>query len=324
MVFVNQGRQVNTAGVEYFSAFPQGIINGFYMGGTNHNDEHCGGCGSGISYGYCDIKSVPFSSGNASVVGYLDTARTSGVGVSSTTHGYYVAGHNYGSGAANNTIKRFLFTSPAGQVSDVGTLVYALHYCTSGNASGTHGYACNDGNILRFPFANSSASGTDVGNLTTSRGSGTGSNSDDYGYQAGGDSSLVIDRYAYANEATASGVGNLARTMNGTAGGSSATNGYAFGRGDILRYSHTSSSSGNDVGNLPTNTGEQGNGISSSTHSYTVGGSVHVTRIDKFSHANESSQALVGHIGGSSRSCSSSSDNYSSNWNRYAGATVQY
>ena len=35
-------------------------------------------------------------------------------------------------------------------MSDVGTLVYALHYCTSGNASGTHGYACNDGNILRF------------------------------------------------------------------------------------------------------------------------------------------------------------------------------
>ena len=323
MAFVNQGRQVNTTGVAYFSAFPLGTINGFYMGGTAHNDTHCGGCGSGKNWYFCDIKSVPFSTGNASIVGYLTGGnRTHGVGVSSDIHGYLCGG----GGTSSNEIQRFQFTNPSANTSDVGDIAAGLTYVCSGAASGTDGYITNEGNIYKFPFASATTPAPDVGNLANRRGS-TGSYSSTHGYQAGGSAPATdtIDRFLFANESTTDDVGDLARTdMNACCGASSADNGYCFGRGQILKYSFSSSSSGPDVGDLPFNVTEAGNGISSSTHGYTVGGGVHETRIHKFSFDNESSQAQVGYIGGSSEACGSSNDSYSGNWNRYAGSTCQY
>ena len=312
MAFVNQSRQMGTGGVLYY--YYNGSNSGFYMGGTAHNDEHCGGCGSGINTWYSDIKKIQFSNDAYSVAGVSMHRTTSGgVGVASLTHGYSCGAMD------TNEITRFSFASQSGTMADVGDLSSTSTGTTAGHSSDSNGYVSRAGNILKFAFA-SSANAPDVGNLTTSVVSRTGSSSSSHGYVCGGGNVNIIERFAYANEAQAADVGDLAYTTTQWAGGtdSNTDRGYTYGGGQTVRFNFANSSSGTDVGNLISSTTERGNGISSTTSCYAAGGGVHETIIERFEFANESSSTNVGNIGGNPTSP------ISPNWNRYAGETTQF
>ena len=313
MAFVNQGRQMGTGGVLYY--YYNGSNSGFYMGGTAHNDEHCGGCGSGIGYHYNDVKKIQFSNDGYSVSGVtLPSGSGGGVGVASLTHGYHCARNS------SNTIERFSYASQSGATTSVGTLATSGYY-TSGHSSDSSGYMTGFGNIYKFSFA-SSSSGPDVGNLTTSTTWKSGSSSSSHGYTCGGSNTNVIERFAYANEAQANDVGDLAYNSNSWCGGtdSNTERGYVYGGGQTVRFNFANSSSGTDVGNLISSTTERGNGISSTTSCYAAGGAVHETIIERFSFSNETTSTNVGNIGGRPGNPSS----ISPNWNRYGGATTQF
>ena len=123
------------------------------------------------------IDKFPFTSdGNASDVGdLLPAGFYLHSGHSSTTDGF-TAGGITGAGSFLNNIKKFSFSSD-GNTTDVGTLITNKIYVT-GSSSTTHGYA-NGGryaplfptayvtDIEKFPYAISSGSATDVGDLTS-------------------------------------------------------------------------------------------------------------------------------------------------------------
>ena len=313
MAFVNQGRQTGTGGVLYY--YYNGSNSGFYMGGANHNDEHCGGCGSGIGYTYNDVKKIQFSNDGYSVSGVtLPGNSAHGVGVASLTHGYHCAR------GAGNTIERFSFASQSGVTASVGTLSTSGYY-TSGHSSDSNGYMTGLGNIYKFSFA-SSSSGPDVGNLTTSTTWKSGSSSSSHGYTCGGGTTNNIERFAYANEAQANDVGDLAYTTQEWAGGtdSNQERGYAYGGGQTVRFNFASSSPGTDVGNLNDNYTSRGTGMSSTTSCYAAGGAVHGIVIERFEFANETTSTNVGNIGGRP----GNPNVISGNWNRYSGATTQF
>ena len=303
MTYVNQARQLGNVGVLDSFRFG-GSISGYYMCGTNHHDAWCGGCGTGQNYYFNDIWSISLTTdGNAvDTGGSMGGGYTGGTGCSSTTHGYWAG--------AGNQIEKFSFTNPGAGFNDVGDLAASLTGSTGGNSSATNGYVASHGNIYRFSFA-TDGGGPDVGNLTTNRTFSVGSNSSTHGYQSGGTNSNVIDKFAFANEATANDVGDLPSNLQDDCGASSETHGYHFGRGQIYRYSFSADGNATDVGNLGNSSGERGTGISSLTHGYACGGSVHETNMEKFSFANHTS-TTVGNLGTGQTT------------NRYAGATNQY
>lgn len=122
------------------------------------------------------IDKFPFTSdGNATDVGNLMPAGTQQhSGHSSTTDGFTAGGGDFGS--TQNNIKKFSFSSD-GNTTDVGTLITSKFFVT-GSSSTTHGYA-NGGRVVpfayvtdieKFPYAISSGSATDVGDLTSAAG----------------------------------------------------------------------------------------------------------------------------------------------------------
>ena len=194
-----------------------------------------GGRTPSISPGYLnEIERFPFAADeNAVDVGdMLGTFYQTG-GNSGITHGYQAGGIGQ---TYSNVIEKFPFAAATTTSSDVGDLTLARYGAVATNSE-THGYSSggiypsppptystSSTNIIeKFPFA-TDTNGSDVGDLSQSRGRGSKASSTTNGYNAGGHSAPpfsnknTIDKFPFASDANATDVGNLTRTVYEQAG----------------------------------------------------------------------------------------------------------
>ena len=291
----------------------RGSIRGFSMGGANHHDLPGGG-GTGVWYFFSDIYSHEFASDGDAVdtTGDLVLASHGMVGFSSETHSFAAGGRNLNNSVSVDIIQSFPNTNPSANATDLADLVNAASEVTP-VSSLTHGYSAttSGATIEKFAFANT-VNATLVGNLpnnhadpNSTQGGGVTDSTADYGYVAGGGSPILvnhIDRFSFANETIGDDVGDLATTSQHAAGCSSETHGYFIGvtasasASRVQKYAFASSGNATQVATLSVSGPSRGNGISSMTHGYLVGGEL-VTQIDKFSFANETTWNNVGDLG---------------------------
>ena len=165
-----------------------------------------------------------------------------------TQYGHYHGGASTPAVPAwtQNTINKFSFTSD-GNATDRGDLSVARYHISSASSS-TYGYSVGgmmsgppNGHtdiIDKYAFANS-ANATDVGNLIRAQGYvASGTNSESYGYAAGGTMNPpgdddTIQKFAFASDGNATDVGNLIETLYWTSGHTSEDYGYASGGRDL-------------------------------------------------------------------------------------------
>ena len=301
--WINVGDGLNNI---HSSSF-QGEIAGFMSGG------HGGGFYQNAIFRYSYLQD-----GHATDHGDLAKFRYQCSGSSSATHGYTCAGYGPNSGFSNSRteIDRFAFNSSSNAV-EVGVLSASRRRCT-GQSSSTHGY--NTGGdappptdtISKYSFASTSAV-SNIGSLTIERSGGAGQSSSTHGYTSGGtfidgvpQPYDVIDNFPFANDTSATDVGNLTESMiAGNNGCSSATDGYYCGgyRGgavpptsrDIQKFSFASQNNAVDVAQLLTVQSSQ-TGTSSVNYGYVSGGGSSNTEIQKFNFASDSDSTDVGDL----------------------------
>ena len=287
----------------------RGSIRGFSSGGANHHDLPGGG-GTGVWYFFSEIYSHEFASDGDAVdtTGDLVTARHAMIGYSSETHSFATGGRGGNNSFDVDTIQSFPNTNPSANATNLADLVDADSHTTP-VSSLTHGYAATTAGatIEKFAFTNT-VNATLVGNLPNNHdamdGGGVTDSTADYGYVAGGGAPLVnhISRFSFDNETTSDDVGDLATLSQHAAGCSSETHGYFTGittqtdPSRVQKYAFASSGNATQVATLSVSGSGRGNGISSMTHGYLVGG-FPATAIDKFSFANETTWNHVGDLG---------------------------
>ena len=271
------------------------------------------------------IDKVSFTSdGNATDVGDLPTPRAMGGGHTSATHGYSSAGQN-ASWANIDNIDKYSFASDGNAVDTGADLLFKVAELGSAS-SNTHGYFAG-GNaappayestqfqnaISKFSFS-ASTNGTDVGNLTAHRWYAGCTNSESYGYCAGGQNPNtipspyvfnIIDKWSFVSDGNATDVGDLVFTARVEMGNSSTTYGYSTSintsgsRNSINKYSFSSDGNATDVGDLSV-TRDAAAGTSSTTYGYGHGGGpVSGTAsnvIDKFSFSSDGNATDVGNM----------------------------
>ena len=287
----------------------RGSIRGFSSGGANP----FGGSWNFFS----DIFSHSFTTDGDAVDTTGDLVRPSHAvsGFSSETHSFVVGGRDQNNSVSVNTIQSFQNTNPSANATDLADLTVVNHHMTP-VSSLTHGYASGGevsaATLEKFSFANT-ANATLVGNLPNthdgSEGGGATDSTADYGYIAGSGSSVqvnYISRFSFDNETTGDDVGDLATTSQEAAGCSSETHGYFIGvpyaspndPSRVQKYAFASSGNATQVSTLSVSGTGRGNGLSSMTHGYLVGGGGSApTAIDKFSFANETTWNDVGDLG---------------------------
>jgi hypothetical protein len=227
----------------------------------------------------------------------------------------------------NNTIDKFPFATNA-NATDVSDLTTAELY-SAGQSSTVSGYISGGGSgaygttlsnvIEKFPFA-TNANSTDVGDLTAARRLiGGGNSSSVSGYTTGGlapptgaTSQYVntIDKFPFATNANATGVGALSDRWGLTAGQSSRNNGYASGSTVwpggltnslriINKFPFSNDANAVNIGNLTRYT-DSSAGQSSTVSGYTSGGQYGTPPatniIDKFPFASDASASDVGDL----------------------------
>ena len=202
-------------------------------------------------------------------------------------------GHYHGGGSTTaptwtqNTINKFSFTSD-GNATDRGDLSVARYHISSASSS-TYGYSVGgmmsgppNGHtdiIDKYAFANS-ANATDVGNLIRAQGYvASGTNSESYGYAAGGTmdppgNDDTIQKFAFASDGNASDVGNLIEALYFLSGHTSEDYGYASGGRTgstyytrIQKFAFASDGNSTDQGDLLTGSAADA-GTQSATHGY--------------------------------------------------------
>ena len=193
---------------------------GFVTGGQNTP--------SGSPTFFNIIDSFPFATdANATDAGDLGTTVRQHASQSSETHAYS-SGGGEPSPANTNEIQRFPFSS-TNTSSDVGDLTQARR--SRGMSSDANGYSAgtvdspqSNAVIDKYPFA-TNANASDVGDLidTNIAGTGNGTSSEDYGYQAGGTppspgGQNIIQRFSFVTDGNATDVGNLSQTRGYTGG----------------------------------------------------------------------------------------------------------
>jgi hypothetical protein len=154
--------------------------------------------------------------------------------------------------------------------------------------------------ILKFSFASSPISFTDVGDLTTPMIFTAGQKSATHGYS---NKLLVNNKYPYSSDTNATLVGNMATSAEKRAGQSSSENGYAAGGGpptlsDIDKFPFATDTNATDIGDLATAVQNLGGvGGSSETDGFILGGLVAsvpvgaTTSVQKFPFATDSNAA---------------------------------
>ena len=164
---------------------------------------------------------------------------------------------------------------------------YIADYFVSPIAGSTTGYVAGGSagstfyNIIdKYPFAISSGTATDVGDLTNSGWSASGSSSSSHGYQAGSNQPVidnVIQKFPFSSDTNATDVGDLTVSRAMATGSHSPTHGYATGGNTpsfvnvIDKYTFNADANATDVGDLITVKGWAGGGNSSTTHGYSTG-----------------------------------------------------
>ena len=286
-------------------------------------------------YGTNTIEKVPVATDeNATDVGDLAAAAIGNQqGNSSSTDGFSSGGRanapTYAVGGITQ-IDKFPFSTDA-NASDVGDLFQGKGSAATNNSS-TDGYvsfggatpSITEGSITKFPFAISSATGTDVGDAVPAFApSGLayagGSSDPSHGYVGGGYGSIphptqnVIQRFAFASDGNATDVGNAVYggIYYNASGQQSTTHGYISGgisnnpsypgrRVDVSKYPFASSGAdATDVGDLTV--ARYGPiGSSSTTHAYSMAGNSpsasDTNTIDKFSTSADANATDVGDL----------------------------
>lgn len=266
----------------------------------------------GSNYGYVEggsytniIERYSFTADdNATDTADLDATNRYTSGISSSSHGYTVAGQgggdkirkrsfatesnsaqvasltiaanyqpqmategNTGFVAGTNTtmIQKFPFASDDNST-DTGGDMYGAVTSASWSTSTTHGYIAGGntpfgwgGPIVKYPFAISSGTTSDVGNtIGNTRPASAGTQSDTHGYihgqylQPSGYSNR-IEKYSFISDGNSTDVGDQTSVLNNRTGSSSTTHGYAAngiptGSLTIEKYSFASDGNATDVG----------------------------------------------------------------------------
>ena len=181
----------------------------------------------------------------------------------------------------------------------------------SGYISGA-GIGSSFSNVIeKFSFT-SDGNGSDVGDLTVTRGGTAGQSSNTHGYNSGGANTDPtakdeIDKFSFSVDGNATDVGNLSQARYLVTGQTSSTHGYSSGGytkaypgtryDNIDKFTLSSDADATDVGNL-TLAGHSPAGASSSTHGYNAG-RVEPTIsniIDKFSFSADGDATDVGDL----------------------------
>lgn len=196
---------------------------------------------------------------------------------------------NAGTGTAN--IEPFGFSNKA--------------YLYGGNGPSSH-----IASIEKFIFASETAAASN-GSLTRAIYSSTGGNSTTHGYNAGGyhgpnDSSgrsAVIDKHAFANEASTNGIGNLTQNRNAASEAHSTTHSYCAGgyttgsRTELDKFAYSSDGNATTVGVLSV-VATSHPGFESATHGYTGPSGTSSGKVDSWSFASDGNATNVSTISG--------------------------
>jgi len=228
------------------------LTSGYISGGQSSSSPTFTSCTT--------IGKFSFSSDSpATCIADLTQGRRRVAGQSSTTSGYTSGGETT-LNVCTNTIDKFSFSSDA-NASDVGEMSVAGNYVV-GQSSAVNGYIARAGNIEKFPFAADTPS-SDIAEAATSFDChGSGHNSAENGYFAGGrNPSIValdtIEKFPFATDANATDIGELTTgTYRGSAGSSSLASGYTAGgspsprQTTIDKFPFAADGSATDVGEL--------------------------------------------------------------------------
>lgn len=182
--------------------------------------------------------------------------------------------------------------------------------------------------IDKHPFP-TDASASDVGDLSQTRASSSGSSSKTHGYNAGGDLvapgagwSNVVDKFPFAIDTNASDVGDLTTKTNNSGPSYSAENGYThsgaldpplvFTSNLIQKFPFATDTNASDVGDLTESKLNTG-GVSSKTFGYSIGGQGPGTvtnSIEKYPFATDTNSKDVGDLSveRQSKPCGNSSE----------------
>ena len=249
--------------------------------------------------------------GNSTDVGDMTTAGHYACGGTGTTHGY-VGGY-----ASTGKIEKWSYSSD-GNSTLVGTLALSQSHDVGSSANSSYGFWHGGGDpyVAHITKTSWSSDGNSVdtgGDLSDSRGSVGGCTSSTHGYGVGGQSSNIIEKYAFSiSSGTVSDVGDLTQTKFSHSCYSSETYGYAAGTTSsnvIDRFPFASDTNATDWGDLNYSPNRAA-GTSSTTHGFTHGGEVsgsyknHISKI-AFASAGTSTDvgdltfiaAYVGHTG---------------------------
>ena len=211
-------------------------------------------------------------------------------------------------------IDKFPLAASASSAATGGTLsVPRFQSGSVGQVSTTHGYNAGGyspsnsayrNDIVKYPFAISSGTSTDVGDLTNTGAMG-GASSPTHGYSFGAEPQVnVIQKFSTASDGNATDVGDLFNPNKFMGGASSSTHGYSAGgrtpppghTDTIEKFSFTSDGNATDVGNLA-NPVYDTTANSSSTHGYVNGGAAipgEQVNIIKWSFASDGNGTDVG------------------------------
>ena len=297
-----------------------GDVEPWYFQGTNYGFTAGGVWGDDI------WRFSLTSDGNAAQ--WADLTSTTQIelssGAHSDTHGY-THGGRLGTTATVNTIEKFPFATqtPGTDVADLtqnrrlsgGHSTKTHGYCSGGNTGG--GGTPNRVNVIdKHEFA-TDGNATDHGDLTVAREATATATSDTHGYIAGGgfppynvnNTSNVIDRVVFANNANATDWADLDSATQYGGGTCSITHGYCSGGyysssntplNVIQKYSFSSNANATDAADLTVGRAFV-SAVSSMTHGYTVGGNngsgtASSNVIDKFTFAADNNAVDVGDI----------------------------
>ena len=266
--------------------------------GSHFQGETFGFTAGGESPGADNIiDKFPFATDtNASDAGDLSVSnRYGGASASSETDGYVLGGLSPAASPIYTGIgiDKFPFAISGGTATDIGDLTAGAYAIGGGNSSTISGYrtgGVNDSgtslDIIDKVSFSTDGNATDVGNLSVGRdrqGSAT-SSTDGYavsGRNNGPPARLMsgIDKFPFATDTNASGVGSITITKSNGVGQSSETDGYSSGGSsplaisDIEKFSFSNELSVAIIGDL-TQARSGGAGQSSTVSGYTSGGSV--------------------------------------------------
>lgn len=215
----------------------------------------------------------------------------------------------------------------SGNSSNFNTVYLSNVKIDDGFPGGTAGYASGGWQppnsetsyIEKFPFATTVTNASYVASLSSVTSRASGHSSTSHGYTTGGGTQSSppyqsfsynkLDKFPFANNSSATDIGDLAASRKLHAGQSSSTSGYVtggyrnstlspVGTNTIEKFPFSTDTNASNIGNLSGSVLWNVGGQSSLTHGYTSGGSIANT-IDKFPFSTDTNAAFVAYLSSS-------------------------